>query len=207
MTADDLTDLPASAPIDADRFITHWSASGAAETANSHSFLIGLCDLLGVPRPNPTVPDDRRNTYVFEKAVTRTFADGTVTPNFLDLYRAGCFVLESKQGAGEMNDDALSTEHRTGRRKSGTARRGTGSWDTAMLKARNQAERYAKLVPDWPPFLIVCDVGHCLDPFTLRGSRADFSGTGKHDRPFTTASAVPPRSGSSKAATRRERVA
>jgi len=32
-------------------FIAKWSASGAAERANKDSFLIELCDLLGVPRP------------------------------------------------------------------------------------------------------------------------------------------------------------
>ena len=165
---------------DPDAFVAHWSRSGAAETANSQSFLSDLCGLLGVPRPDPTVEDDRANTYVFEKAVTRTFADGTDTTNYIDLYRAGCFVLESKQGAGgSAGVPALSDDHRAGRKKSGTAKRGTGSWDTAMLRARNQAERYAKLVPEWPPFLLVCDVGHCLDLY------ADFSGTGKHYRPFT----------------------
>jgi len=46
-----------------------------------------------------------------------------------------------------------------------------------MLRARGQAEAYAKALPTeegWPPFLIVCDVGHCFELF------ADFSGTGKH---------------------------
>jgi hypothetical protein len=39
-------------------FISRWEASGAAERANYQLFLTELCDFLGVPRPNPTVPDD-----------------------------------------------------------------------------------------------------------------------------------------------------
>jgi hypothetical protein len=50
-----------------------------------------------------------------------------------------------------------------------------------MLKAKGQAERYARDVPPeegWPPFVIVCDLGFCLDVY------ADFSGTGKHYAQF-----------------------
>ena len=45
-----------------------------------------------------------------------------------------------------------------------------------MIAAKGQAERYARCLPvdhDWPPFLIVTDVGYCLDIW------ADFSGTGR----------------------------
>ena len=50
-----------------------------------------------------------------------------------------------------------------------------------MLRARNQAEQYAKALPaneGWPPFLIVVDVGYSIELF------ADFSGTGKAYVPF-----------------------
>jgi hypothetical protein len=50
-----------------------------------------------------------------------------------------------------------------------------------MLRARNQAEQYAKALPaadGWPPFLIVVDVGFSIEIF------ADFSGTGKAYVPF-----------------------
>lgn len=46
-----------------------------------------------------------------------------------------------------------------------------------MLNARRQAEDYAKALPashGWPPFLIVCDVGHCFEFY------ADFTGQGKN---------------------------
>ena len=42
----------------ADEFIAHWKDSAGAELANSQSFLIHLCELLEVPRPEPTVADD-----------------------------------------------------------------------------------------------------------------------------------------------------
>lgn len=39
-------------------FIRRWEASGAAERANYQLFLSELCDLLEVPRPEPTRPDN-----------------------------------------------------------------------------------------------------------------------------------------------------
>jgi hypothetical protein len=48
-------------------FIPRWESSAAAERANYQLFLSELCDFLGVPRPNPTVPDDEQNIYVFER--------------------------------------------------------------------------------------------------------------------------------------------
>jgi hypothetical protein len=50
-----------------------------------------------------------------------------------------------------------------------------------MLRARNQAEQYAKALPaadGWPPFLIVVDVGYSIELF------ADFSETGKAYVPY-----------------------
>jgi hypothetical protein len=59
--------------------------------------------------------------------------------------------------------------------------RGTAAWDAAMLRARGQAEQYAKALPEWPPFLIVADVGHSIETY------ADFTGTGKHYAQFPDA--------------------
>jgi hypothetical protein len=50
-------------------FIGRWKESGAGERGNFQSFLIELCDLLGVARPDPSRADERDNAYVFEKAV------------------------------------------------------------------------------------------------------------------------------------------
>ena len=49
-------------------FLQRWHDSGAAERANYQLFLSELCDQLGVPRPDPTRPDDEQNAYVFERA-------------------------------------------------------------------------------------------------------------------------------------------
>jgi hypothetical protein len=42
-------------------FIERWSKSGGAERANYVSFLNELSDLLDVPPPDPTVPEDDDN--------------------------------------------------------------------------------------------------------------------------------------------------
>jgi hypothetical protein len=50
-----------------------------------------------------------------------------------------------------------------------------------MLNARRQAEGYARALPvshGWPPFILVCDVGHVIETY------ADFSGQGKNYAQF-----------------------
>jgi hypothetical protein len=78
--------------------ISRWADSGDAERANKDSFLNELCDVLGVERPRPKVGDPARDVYVFEKDVPRSRAGGS-TIGWVDLYKAGCFLLEAKQGA------------------------------------------------------------------------------------------------------------
>ena len=49
-------------------------------------------------------------------------------------------------------------------------------WDQLMISARRQAQDYARALPTdhgWPPFILVCDVGHVMEVY------ADFSGQGK----------------------------
>ncbi len=166
-----------SAAIDA--FIATWQASGGAERANCQTFIHELCDLLDVPRPEPTKPDNRDNAYVFERSVTWQHGDGGSSANFIDLYKRGFFILEAKQGS----DKTVATEFPELARKlkTGTARRGTSGWDRAMQAAKNQAERYAKALPieeGWPPFLVVVDVGHSIELFS------EFSRSGKTYLPF-----------------------
>jgi hypothetical protein len=161
----------------ANPFIDRWRTSGAAERANYALFLSELCDYLEVPRPDPAVADASQNNYVFERPVTFRHPTGLSSTGFVDLYKRGCFVLEAKQGS-EAPEPSLLFEmpHRRG-----TAIRGTAGWDQAMLRARNQAEQYAKALPaaeGWPPFLVVVDVGYSIELF------ADFSGTGKAYVPF-----------------------
>ena len=93
--------------------------------------------------------------------------DGTTSIGRIDLYKRGCFVLEAKQGSEQTtNDDPFELVAKPKKTKKGTAVRGTKGWDDAMLKARGQAEQYARALPaddGWPPFLIVVDVGHSIE--------------------------------------------
>ncbi|HUD52406.1 class I SAM-dependent DNA methyltransferase [Parvibaculum sp.] len=168
-------------------FIARWSASGGAERANYQLFLTELCTLLGLPQPDPARETNNHNDYVFERSVAFKHADGTQTSGFIDLYKRDCFVLEAKQSGkrdalrpkGE-DQLALIPEDAT-QAKAGTAKRGTRSWDTSMLNARRQAEDYAKALPKehgWPPFLVVVDVGHCIELY------ADFVRQGKNYAQF-----------------------
>src|SRR5438067_777974 len=121
-------------------FIQRWETSGAAERANYQLFLSELCDQLGVLRPDPTQPDDERNAYVFERAVTFHNGDGSTSAGRIDLYKRGCFVLEAKQGSDGNQQDGLLFEappQAPGKKsRKGTAVRGTKGWDEAMIKAR-----------------------------------------------------------------------
>jgi len=165
---------------DIEEFIAHWSAASPSERANSQPFLLGLCDILEVPRPD-NHPD---NGYFFEYPVTENHADGTTTTGRIDLYRRGRFVLESKQfqeaKAEQSQLEIAAVEAGViAFKKSSQPVRGTGAWDEAMIKARGQAERYVRALPnDNPPFVIVVDVGHSFEVF------ADFSQAGKAYLPF-----------------------
>ncbi|HEY9420009.1 MAG TPA: DNA methyltransferase, partial [Thermoanaerobaculia bacterium] len=143
--------LPAMHP---NPFITRWSESGDAERANKDSFLTELCDVLGVERPHPKTGDAARDLYVFEKDVPRTRAGGTSIGR-VDLYKHGCFLLEAKQGAA-----------------TGPKRRDSPAWNQMMSAAHGQALGYAAHLNTPPPFLLVCDIGYCLDVY------ASFDGTG-----------------------------
>lgn len=135
-------------------FIARWSASGQAERANKDSFLNELADALGVERPHPKTGDPARDLYVFEKNVPRARAEGSTT-GFVDLYKHGCFLLEAKQGAA-----------------TGPRRRDSPAWNQMMSEAHGQALGYASQLTSPPPFLVVCDIGHCFDLY------ATFDGTG-----------------------------
>ncbi|MEO6758254.1 MAG: type IIL restriction-modification enzyme MmeI, partial [Saprospiraceae bacterium] len=165
-------------------FLTRWSASGAAERANAQSFVTELCALLGLEPPQPKTPDESANAYVFEK----TIPGGEGSKNFIDCYKRGHFVLEAKQGADADTSAAplsLTGEQQRAQRKTGHGQRGTKAWDTAMEKARAQAEKYARSLPreelsegGRPPFLLVVDVGHSIALYT------DWSRAGGHYVPF-----------------------
>ena len=174
-------------PTAVDDFIGRWGKSGGAESANFQTFANELCDLLGVPKPDPAQERVESNNYVFERRVDYKFDDGTTARRRIDLYKRDCFVLEAKQSAkrvkakkAEACQPDLIPEDAT-QVKAGTATRGTGRWDRVMRAAKRQAEDYARALPKehgWPPFILVVDVGHVIEVY------ADFSGQGKNYAQF-----------------------
>ncbi|WP_372731043.1 class I SAM-dependent DNA methyltransferase [Novosphingobium sp.] len=171
-----------------EQFIERWRTNeGGAERANFPLFLSELAQLLDLPRPNPADATHANNDYVFERAVTFKDEAGRSGHGRIDLYKRGCFVLEAKQsrergGAKEVavpqEQGLLPGMNAGGPRGRRSANR---AWDVLMRNAREQAEQYARALPvehGWPPFILVCDVGHAIEVF------ADFSGQGKNYRQF-----------------------
>lgn len=171
-----------------DEFIQRWSDNeGGAERANFPLFLTELCAVLDLPQPDPAAATHEHNDYVFERAVTFRDEAGKIGHGRIDLYKRGSFVLEAKQSRqkGGAKEVALSASQGAlpglepaparGRRSAHRA------WDVLMRNAREQAEQYARALPAehvWPPFILVCDVGHAIEVF------ADFSGQGRNYRQF-----------------------
>ncbi|MEQ1852921.1 MAG: type IIL restriction-modification enzyme MmeI, partial [Chthoniobacteraceae bacterium] len=155
-------------------FIDRWSKAAASERANAQLFLAELADLLGVPRPG----NDHAEGYSFEFPVKIPTGPDTHTDGRIDLYRRASFVLEAKQFADAKTEPtalALVADPGAGKKKSGPVR-GSDAWDDAMWKARGQAERYARHLPEGEPaapFLLVVDVGHSIEVF------ADFTQAGR----------------------------
>ena len=151
---------PAAAPASTAAFITRWAAATGSERANHQLFVTELCELLGVPKPDPARDETRDNAYVFERRVQFAHGDGTQSHGFIDCYQRGRFVLEAKKV------------------KAGAHTKG---FDDALLRARAQAESYARALPaseGRPPFLVVVDVGHVIELY------AEFSRSGATYTPF-----------------------
>ena len=165
-------------------FIARWRASEGAERAAYVSFLEDFCRLIEVDElPQPPTSDAEAVTYRFEYPVKFRDLDGSASTGRIDLYRKGKFVLEAKQsrqkgGAKEILQAQGSLFEADPTVALPRGRRGADrAWDVMMLHARRQAEEYAKALPashGWPPFLIICDVGHCFEFY------ADFTGQGKN---------------------------
>lgn len=182
--------MPEPSPDAIDAFISRWADSGGHERGSGQQFLIEFCELLGLEKPTPPQPENELNTYTFERRVDRVKPDGSSAPNWIDLYKSGHFVLETKQGVNRRRDKSdpdqplLPDLGDTPVTKSlGHGHRGSAGWDKALDRAHAQAERYIHRLPadeGRPPFLIVCDVGHCFDLY------AEFSGTGGQYEPFPT---------------------
>ena len=186
-----VTALGSGERVSIDEFIEKWKRSGGNERANTQMFVTELCELLELPKPEPTQPDTGVNDHVFERHVVKTEIDGATSNGWMDLYKRDCFILEAKQGStrdAEAVDQGLGDSLRdlfgqtaADRFKRGMAKRGTGQWASAMQRAAGQAEGYAKALPkdhNWPPFLLVSDVGYCIDVY------ANFARDGRSYAPF-----------------------
>jgi len=94
---------------------------------------------------------------MFERPITFSHGDGSTSAGRIDCYRRGHFVLEAKK------------------LKAGSHTKG---FDDALLRARAQAEGYARALPapeGRPPFLMVVDVGNVIElyaEFTRSGAVA-----------------------------------
>jgi len=143
-----------------DQFLSRWRHAGGSERANYQLFIADLCDLLEVDKPQPANVDTRDNPYVFERRVVFHHGDGSTSNGFIDCYKRGSFIGEAKKI------------------RAGAA---TRMFDDAMLRARGQAENYARHLPadeGRPPFLVVLDVGHVIELY------AEFTCTGGSYTPF-----------------------
>ena len=141
-------------------FIARWGAAGGSERANYQLFVTDLCRVLALPQPEPAREDTRDNGYVFERRVTFAHGSGATSAGFIDCYRRGTFVLEAKKV------------------KAGAHTQG---FDDALMRARAQAEGYARALPaaeGRPPFLAVVDVGHVIELY------AEFTRSGATYTPF-----------------------
>ena len=166
-------------------FEARWLRSGGAEHANYGLFLQDLCDLLEVPRPDPTTDDPTQDAYVFERGVTFDDGAGKRSTGRIDLYKRGCFVLETKQGTDTPDQQAKAAKaelgQTTGKRRKGHAVRGTAKWGQMVEAAREQALRYVRALPasePRPPFVVVVDVGFSIDLYS------NFAGVGDSYVPF-----------------------
>jgi hypothetical protein len=137
-------------------FISRWSDIAASELSTAQSFVSQLCDLLGVAVPHPTFDQ----SYMFERPVTFTHGDGSISAGRIDCYKRGHFCLESKK--------LRAGSH-------------TKGFDDGLLRARSQAENYARALPaseGRPPFVLVVDVGTVIEVY------AEFSKSGGTYTPF-----------------------
>ncbi len=165
---------PAGDTPDEDRveaFIRRWQGrEGGQERANYALFLTELCSVLGLDPPEPASATAETNDYVFERVVRETGRDGATHNRRIDLYKRGAFVLEAKQSRQKgsakevpgQGDLLLPGDDQRGRRSADRA------WDVLMMNARQQAEDYVRLLPAQhapPPFVLVCDVGHCFEVY------------------------------------------
>jgi hypothetical protein len=163
-----------------EKLIADFASSGGSEMANAQLFVERLTGALGVEQPSPAKEETRHNDYVFERGVTFRHANGSTSTGRIDCYKRDCFIWEAKQSAKREKSRASEQLELVGvetAQKPGHAKRGTKTWDKVMIAAKQQAEGYARALPDdhsYPPFIMVADVGNVIEVY------ADFSGQGRN---------------------------
>ena len=165
--------------MDAEDFIRRWSDAPISERAHYQTFVAQLCRLIGVDAPDEVRAGDM--DYAFERPVKFLHEDGRSHPGYIDCYRRGCFVLEAKQSIKRAAGGALDPQPQLALMGSRGRRRPQPRPDTLqslMRNAKRQAESYAKALDEWPPFLIVVDVGRAIELWS------DFGRQGKAYVPF-----------------------
>jgi len=129
-------------------FIQRWKQATGSELANAQLFTTELCELFGLPRPNPATGRAEDDAYVFERRTQHQHGDGSENERRIDCYRRGAFVLEAKKI------------------KAGSHTKG---YDDARMRARTQAEAYARDIPAAEgrvPFVVVVDVGRSIELYS-----------------------------------------
>jgi len=123
-----------SAPVQLRELVKRWAEAAPAERANLQLYLPELCEALEVERPRPA-----GTGYEFEFPVRVVSSRGQESTNFIDLYKAGHFVLEAKDQEKDDQGGALLRE----------------AFGQARVKA-GQVEGGP------PPYLLVLDVGNSI---------------------------------------------
>ncbi len=181
-----------------EQFITRWQGrEGGQERANYVLFLTELCTALGLPQPDPAGAQlgaqrlrlracrdagGSRRLRVLSRGSTFTGAGASSSRR-----SSPAWLVRATRSAGQLDLPDMPSVNR-GKKSAERA------WDVLMFNARQQAEGYVRLLPtghEPPPFLIVCDVGHCFEVY------ANFPPGREGLRPVPRPTALPDLSGRS----------
>lgn len=141
-------------------FISRWNGVAGSERSNYQLFIIELCELIGLERPEPAGADHSENKYVFERHLKEHDDEAKAHNRFIDCYRKSAFIFEAK--SVQINRESKGAK-------------------IAMRGAYGQALNYARSLPaieGRPPFLITADVGSVIEVYS------DFSRSGGAYLPF-----------------------
>ena len=156
-----------------DAFIARWRESDASERANAQSFLNDLIDLLGEPRPD---------NAACRAATATSTPSPSRAPEPPAASTSTSAATSSSKPSGRRRAADRPSSRSSPRRRAPAAAPARPAWDDAMVRARGQAEAYARALPDeYPPFLVTVAVGQVIELW------ADFSRTGKNYTHFPDA--------------------